>query len=576
MNEVKILICGNSKKEEIISISENLKTQYNLKMLIKDRSNLTNNENIEYYFSLITDIQYFNVFVLNHDNKKDILDFIESFKSEEWGITNECYPFFLIPSQILSKIEANNYIDNLNKSRADEYKFKNRLFVFYNEIEKSNDDDSFKDYIINIYNCYTQDKIGYDDSKETINILLIGCENSGKSVLINNLLGEIRALSMENHFTTKINFYKHKKYPIVFYDTSGFKRYEDELDSKISEFNKDYKNIKHKIHVIFYVIDCNSVRILQRREKEIIENIFQINIPLFIVGQKGKITNMKNFIRKTKFELSTFPDEYNENIETLKKRIYCLDLTTKSVLDLLKSVYQELSLSEQFNKEILQTSSVLEDKDIINKITSENININQSKEEEKVIQEILENSRRSIFFNDINEKLKEIKTKISKIKDKYINDKYFFKNLDLDTLNQEIENEFSALFDINDLNEIKKMIEENQQEINIKGNNNLTKIYTDTTFGTGIVITLSLLLKSYICAFIVPIIITDYYLLKNRNDKVITNLKENFEYSYKKFEEKYILINISLIRKKAEAYNNAINEFNKFIEEFESEGEVFI
>ena len=57
---------------------------------------------------------------------------------------------------------------------------------------------------------------------------------------------------------------------------------------------------------------------------------------------------------------------------------------------------------------------------------------------------------------------------------------------------------------------------------------------------------------------------------------MITNLKENFEYSYKKFEEKYILINISLIRKKAEAYNNAINEFNEFIKEFESEGEVFI
>ena len=64
MNEVKILICGNSKKEEIIRISENLKTQYNLKMLIKDRSNLTNNENIEYYFSLITDIQYFNMFCI--------------------------------------------------------------------------------------------------------------------------------------------------------------------------------------------------------------------------------------------------------------------------------------------------------------------------------------------------------------------------------------------------------------------------------------------------------------------------------------------------------------------------------
>ena len=139
---------------------------------------------------------------------------------------------------------------------------------------------------------------------------------------------------------------------------------------------------------------------------------------------------------------------------------------------------------------------------------------------------------------------KEIKKKILKIKDKYINDTYFWTNPDLNKLNQEIENEFKNLFDINDLNEIKKMIEENQQEINIKGNNNLTKIYTDTTLGTGIVITLSLLLKSYICAFIVPIIITDFIILKNRNDEVKTNVQEIIENSYKKFEEKYILINI--------------------------------
>ncbi len=254
-----------------------------------------------------------------------------------------------------------------------------------------------------------------------------------------------------------------------------------------------------------------------------------------------------------------------------------MDLTTKSVLDLLKSVYQELLLSQQFNKEILQTSSVFKNEDIINKITQENININHSNEEEKVIQEILENSRRSIFFNDINEKLKEIKTKISKIKDKYINDKYFFKNLDLDTLNQEIENEFSALFDINDLNEIKKMIEEHQKEINIEGNNNLIKISTGTTLVTGSgVIASSFLVTPYINVILVPILFAYFYYLKNINGEVKTNLQEIIENSYKKFEEKYILINISSIRKKAEAYNNAINEFNEFIKEFESEGEVFI
>jgi hypothetical protein len=70
---------------------------------------------------------------------------------------------------------------------------------------------------------------------------------------------------MENHYTTKLNSYKHKKYPIVFYDISGLNGSEDDelinVNSKIDEFNKDYTNIKNKIQAIFYVIDCNSVRI---------------------------------------------------------------------------------------------------------------------------------------------------------------------------------------------------------------------------------------------------------------------------------------------------------------------------
>ena len=74
----------------------------------------------------------------------------------------------------------------------------------------------------------------------------------------------------------------------------------------------------------------------------------------------------------------------------------------------------------------------------------------------------------------------------------------------------------------------------------------------------------------------IPFVIADAYFLKKRYDTLKTNIDENFENSYKKFEEKYILLNIYLIRKKAEIYNNAINEFNKFIKEFESEGEVFI
>ena len=141
---------------------------------------------------------------------------------------------------------------------------------------------------------------------------------------------------------------------------------------------------------------------------------------------------------------------------------------------------------------------------------------------------------------------KEIKKKILKIKDKYINDTYFWTNPDLNKLNQEIENEFKNLFDINDLNEIKKMIEENQQEINIKGNNNLTKIiYTGTTLATGGgVIASSFLFTPIYNALLAPILFAYFYYLFKRNDEVKTNLKEIIENSYKKFEEKYILINI--------------------------------
>jgi len=96
MDETKILICGNDKKQEIIDTIENLKNLFNLNLLIKDCSKSSIIQNIEFFFSLINDIQYFNVFILNYEKKENICEFFKSFNSEDWGITNECYPFFVI------------------------------------------------------------------------------------------------------------------------------------------------------------------------------------------------------------------------------------------------------------------------------------------------------------------------------------------------------------------------------------------------------------------------------------------------------------------------------------------------
>ena len=211
MEEIKILICGNYKKEEINKTIRKLNSDLLLDIIIKDCSNNTHNQNIEYYISLINNIEYFNVFILNFDKKEDIFDFFKSLNSEEYGITNECYPFFLINEDLLAKPETKEFIVDLNKSKENEYKIRLENFLFYN---KKNIND-FKSMFINIYNCYKQESKKLNelgDEEESLNILLIGLKNVGKSFLINRFLGETRALSMENHYTSKFNSYRHRKY----------------------------------------------------------------------------------------------------------------------------------------------------------------------------------------------------------------------------------------------------------------------------------------------------------------------------------------------------------------------------
>jgi hypothetical protein len=111
-----------------------LKSKFNLELFIKDVSELSLIQNIEYYYSLINNIQYFNAIILNYKTKEDIFEFFKSFNSENLGITNECYPFFLICNQILSKKETKNFIEDLNKSKEDEYKIRLGNILFFNEI----------------------------------------------------------------------------------------------------------------------------------------------------------------------------------------------------------------------------------------------------------------------------------------------------------------------------------------------------------------------------------------------------------------------------------------------------------
>ena len=575
MEEIKLLVCGNNFKDEIMNSIENLNLNLNMNLVLKDCSKSSHSENIEYYCSLINDIQYFNAFILNFEKKEEIFNFFKLFNIEDSGITKECYPFFVICEKILPKLEAKKFIDDLNKSKNDDYKFNFGNFLFFGEVKE----EEFQLNIVNIYNCYLQESkkiIKESDSKETINILLIGVKSTGKSTLINKLLGETRALSMENHFTTKLNAYQHRKYPIVFYDIAGFNENEDDefrnLNSKIEEFNKDYKNIKNKIHCIFYVIDCNNVRIFQHKEKKLITQIFEINIPIFIVGQKAKKSNIHNFIRRTKFEIETLPIKYEAKKNILKNRIFCLDSSKESYLSLLNSVNEEFLLSKKLNEKIIEEYSAMNEEEIINESLSEELNINRYNEEKKNVLKIYDYLKESIFFNNFLETINEVYKNVLRIRDKYLSQRYYLKNLEIQALSDEIEAEFLKIFSQEDLEKINKLLTEQQKDLTNKGKDigELKYYYGGSAAVVITTIPLSIFLTP-LCWISFPILgIVDAVLLKKRNDKTKEIINKNIDNFYRKFERRYILINLNIINKKAITYNKVIDEFNNFIKDCEN------
>ena len=586
MNKLNILISGNDKKEEIISEIENLKSKFNLDLFIKDVSEFSHIQNINFYYTLINNIEYFNAFILNYKTKEDIFEFFKSFNSENLGITNECYPFFLICNQMLSKKEAKNFIEDLNKSKEDEYKIKFGNILFFNEIQKEKEKEEFQIEILTVYNCYFQEAYAIHEIQEdTINILVIGIKNAGKSFLINRLLWETRARSMENHYTTKLNSYKHKKYPIVFYDISGFNENEDDelinVNNKIDDFNKDYNNIKQKIHAIFYVIDCNSVRILQKKEKELIQNIFNMNIPIFIVGQKAKKTNKTNFIRKIKFELSTLSTEYKEKIEIQYNRIFCLDSSKKSVLTLLQAVYKEFLNSKKINNDIINSFPNLNDEKIKRENLSDKISIKISSdcndEEKKIIDNIFNLIKKSIFFNNFIEKINELYNKVLEINKKYKNENFCFRSLNeekIKEINNEIEVEIVKIFDKNILKKMNDIINQQQKDLTSMKEEKIEDManhYAGSTMGIGSILGLGFAFSHFIFIGIAAIFIIEALLLQRRNKNTKEIIEQNIKEFLDKMKLKYIYFNLLLIKEMAEGYNKSIDEFNKYIYEFENE-----
>ena len=433
--------------------------------------------------------------------------------------------------------------------------------------------------------------------------MVCGKKRTGKTYFINELLFENRGLSKENNYTTKVTCYEHKLFQIKFYDFPGFSDSEDKwvLDATnyITKFSQEYKDFKNKIHIIFYMLQSDSGRVLQDKEIEIIKNFIKSNIPIYFIASKVKKNIVKTFIRD--FEKRLLSLNLENKINNLKKRIneqnkyiydlenkinklkshlFIIDSTNKSIKSLLNSVIDDLNISKNVNDSIISdlinsnfinnSTDNINDKNeilIIPPKIIENSNImKNSKKNNKIIQKM----NQSIFFNDISSSFKTIEIKLDEFVETIKNESnthwipLLSGKSDLIKLSNYIKDEF------------KKFLPEEKIDLNFHELDELSEFCLDENL-IGLLID-AIFCIPLICIFgsigtisligLIPVyIITG----KCKKNKIASLLKEKANNLLLKFKE--LSIDYDSIKNIAQNYNEIIDQFIEFSRYFDSEHE---
>ena len=543
------------------------KMEKNLNINIINNKQYSKNDYLDQYYKLIDKAKYFNVFAVNYKTKKEILDLFESFNNNynETGITSSAYPFFLIDRNVFNKMELYNEIKKINSTRDELYRFFSKDIISY-------DNKSLKDKIFDIYNYFFQEEIPRKQPK-TLNIMVCGKKGIGKTYFINELLFENRGLSKENNYTTKITGYEHKFFPIMLYDFPGFSDNEDkrmfDTTNYISQFNEEFKNLKNKIHIIFYMLQNDSSRVLQDKEIELIEKFIENHIPIFLIANRVQKNNIKTFTRNTKERITHIKTNNLLQKEKLKSSIFILDSSNKSIKNLLDAVIKELQISKNANENIINQ---IQNKDSIYNIDTSYVIVEKVDEDkkEKKMNKIIEEMKKSIFFNDISKTFKNVETKIKRIIEKIQNDS----NTHLIPLLNS-KNDLIQLF-----NELKQEFENFLSEEKIERNfPQLNQISTITMDENSIGLILDAIL-SFICilafgttgTFSLLLGLPIYVLTrKKKKENIELLLRENANQMFTKF--KSVSLEGDLIEKTAQDYNIIIDKFIEYSKCFNEEHE---
>ena len=524
----------------------------------------TKNDYFQVYSNFIDeDGNYFNIIALNYKTETEIVKFFEDFNKnyKETCISAAAYPFFLIDKNVFKKIELYNEIKKINYKRPDLYKYNSKDILEY-------DKQSISQKILSIRNYYYQIQEERKNQR-TLNIMVCGKRKTGKTYLINELLFENRGLSKENNETTKITSYEHKLFPIMFYDFPGFSDNEDrgmvDATNYISKFNEEYKNMKNKVHIIFYLLQNDSGRVLQDKEIELIQNFLKTNVPVFFITNRVQKNNYKTFIRNVEERMKLIKSKFTT--KELLSHLFILDSTNKSIKQLLNAVITELNVSKLANQIIIKELSQNFNENSSFVIINNNL---EDQSEEIKRNRILEQMKKSIFFNDYSKTFKNVEKKINKI---------------IERIQQESNTHllplFSAKKDLIQLfNELKEEFQQFLSEDKMKDNfPALTEIseieLDDNSIGIiidAIICFLSVLALgstgTFTLAFGLPIYL---YTGGKKKKKIEQLLKQNANLMFNKFKD--ASMQDYTIQVTAEEYNNIIDKFVKFSHCFDSEHE---
>ena len=568
--EINLIIVGDRSKlfnENINSLENNWNINKDIKIF--NKINYSETDYLDLYYKFIDEAKYFNVFAINYLKKEEIFRFFENFNKnyEENLITSSCYPFFLIDKRVLQKVELYNYIKSINKNRPDLYQYKSKDIIQY-------DDNSLKEKIMDIY-CYFYQKQNIRKYSRTLNIMICGKKRTGKSYLINELLFENRAISKENNYTKTMNCYEHRLFPITFYDFPGFSDSEDkgiyDATNYISKFREEYTYLKERIHLIFYMLQSDSGRVLQDNEIKIIENFMKCHIPVFFIASRVQKNIVKSFKRDIEERMRYINSDVSYSI--IKSHLFILDSSNKSIKNFLDAVIKELNVSKIANQNIIRelsnqnsmhTSSYY---DNCERLISP---LQKNEEQKQKFDRILKYMEKSIFFNDFSKTFEVINIKINNIVDKIKTESKTHliplleaKN-DLIPLFKELKVEFEKFLS-------EEKIEEYFPQLNDFSNISLDENSVGLIFDT--IICLIFLWFCGSTGFVslaagIPIYILTGKIKKN---KIESLLKDNANSMFSKFKQ--ASIEDDSIKKTAEEYNVIIDEFVKFSNYFDDEHE---